>query len=199
MRRGLALTREERNLILSAVKRDREAFAKLYVKFYPLVLARVLPITRNRDEAEDFASETFVRAWNAIDRFEARDVSIAAWLCTIAERLALTHVKSRRPSLNFEEVELVASSHESPELVAERKSDSVAVRTALMALPRLQRQVLSQRFLDELSHDDVAVRLARSVGSVRVIQHRALLALRGIMRDRGRPGSAPNTGPGGLK
>ena len=66
----MALSSDERTLIARATKRDPEAFAQLYIQFYEPVLRRVSAIVRDRHDAEDVTSEAFLRAWNAIPRFE---------------------------------------------------------------------------------------------------------------------------------
>jgi RNA polymerase sigma-70 factor (ECF subfamily) len=182
----MAISHEERVLIAHAIKRDHEAFATLYVQYYDAVMRRVTGIVDNREEAADITSEAFLRAWNAISRFEDRDISIQAWLCTIAERLAFKHLKKRRPQVELDNVSLEANSEESPERILELQTEAADVRLALVELPDMQRQVLSKRFLEGLSYDDIGASLGKPVGTVRVIQHRALRALRVIVDARRR-------------
>ena len=192
----MALSPEERTLISRAIRRDREAFAQLYVQYHGAVLRRVLQIVNRRDEAEDITGETFLRAWNAVDRFQERDVSILAWLCKIGERRALEYLRKNRPVVGLEEISLQASQDESPEDIAERKAAAAEVRRALHKLPKAQREVLSQRFLNDLGYDEVAESLGKPAGTIRVIQHRALAALRLIIKEErsNRARSRPSTG-----
>lgn len=192
----MALSSEERILIGRAVKRDREAFAELYVRYHPSVMRRVQQIVYQRDEAEDIVGETFLRAWNAVDRFQDRDVSILAWLCRIAENRAFEYMKKKHPHSDLDEVAIQTSQDEGPEEVALRRSEAVDVRQAMVQLPHLQREVLSRRFLGDMDYNQVAESLGKPIGTVRVIQHRALAALRLIMaQDKsGPPSSKPSTG-----
>src|SRR3972149_11168270 len=102
----MPLSAEERKLISRATRRDREAFAQLYVRYHPAVFQRALSLVGNRQEADDLASETFLRAWNGIHRFEDRGVSIQAWLLTIAKHLALKHLVRRRRTVALDQVVL---------------------------------------------------------------------------------------------
>jgi RNA polymerase sigma-70 factor (ECF subfamily) len=183
----MAISPEERILIARAVKRDPEAFSQLYVRFYDQVLRRVSTIVRDRYEAEDITSEAFLRAWNAIPRFEVRDVSILAWFCTIAERLAVKHVKNRRSNVPVEDTIFDLSLEATPDVAYEREADAAMVKAALSELPSMQRQVVSMRFLDDLSYDELGLAVGKSVGTVRVIQHRALKALRAIVTAKQAP------------
>ena len=174
----MAITADERALIAKVVKRDREAFSEIYLLYHDQVLLRTTAILHNRDEARDVAGEAFLRAWNAIERFEDRDVSICAWLCKIAERVALKRLRRSVYSMDVEVLSAVESDDASLEELAERASDGVEVRLALQELPELQQIVLKRRFFDDASYDSVSSELGKSVGAVRVIQHRALTSLK---------------------
>ncbi|UVS79049.1 RNA polymerase sigma-D factor [Actinokineospora sp. UTMC 2448] len=58
------------------------------------------------------------------------------------------------------------------------------VRTAIAALPPVQREVLRLRLLEGLSADEVAERLSMTPAAVRLVQHRALTALRVYLASR---------------
>jgi RNA polymerase sigma factor (sigma-70 family) len=67
--------------------------------------------------------------------------------------------------------------------MAERQAETAAVMNALVKLPELQRQVISKRLLQHLSYDDIGASLGKPVGTVRVIKHRALIAIRSILKE----------------
>jgi RNA polymerase sigma-70 factor (ECF subfamily) len=176
---------DQRTLIERAIQRDREAFAELYVKYHDPVLRRVRRVIGNQQEAFDITSEVFLRAWNTIERYEDRGLPILAWLCTIAQRLAITHLSKRRWNLGLDEIEYEVHKGETPEEIAERRSMANSLRRALVELPDLQREVLSKRFLEHLTYDEIGSSLGKRPGTVRVIQHRALRALRLIVLRNG--------------
>jgi RNA polymerase sigma-70 factor (ECF subfamily) len=182
----MAVSEEERVLVAVAITKDREAFADLWLLYKDRVYQRVASIIRQPDLAEDITSEAFLRAWNAIEKYEPRDVTILAWLCRIAERVAFRELKRQRPSVEIEGLALEADEAESPEFIAEQEAGKADMLTAINALPETQKLVLSRRFIDDLSYDDVSKVLGKSVGSVRLIQHRALKALKLILIERQR-------------
>jgi RNA polymerase sigma-70 factor (ECF subfamily) len=190
----MAVTEEERVIVAQAIKKDREAFADLWVLYKDRVYQRVSSIIRQPDLAEDITSEAFLRAWNAIEKYEPRDVTILAWLCRIAERVAFRELKRQKPTTELDGLMLEADATESPEYIAEQKAGDDDMLAALHGLPETQRQVLSKRFIDDLSYDDVSKMLGKSVGSVRLIQHRALKALKLIVIERQRLASMMNSG-----
>jgi RNA polymerase sigma-70 factor (ECF subfamily) len=182
----MAVSQDELLIVALAIKKDREAFADLWVLYKDRVYQRVASIIKQPDLAEDITSEAFLRAWNAIEKFQPRDVTILAWLCRIAERIAFRELKRRKPTVEIDGLMLEADDAESPEHVAEMNASDRDVIDAMSGLTETQRQVLSRRFIDDLSYDDVSKLLGKSVGSVRLIQHRALKALKLILIERQR-------------
>ena len=180
----MALDFEERTLIARAVRRDPEAFSQLYVQFYDPVLRRVNGIVRNHHDAEDITNEAFLRAWNAMPRFQDRDVSILAWFSIIAERIAIKQVRNRRPSVAVEDVVLGAPMDHNPDVLAEQAYDVAVLKEALEELPSMQREIVSKRFLEDRSYTELGLAFGKPEGTVRVIQHRALKALRTILSDK---------------
>ena len=73
------------------------SFAHLYQVYYPLVYCRVYAIVHQREEAEDAAQETFLRAYKSLATFDPLRGSMASWLSHIATHtaLGLVHYRSR--------------------------------------------------------------------------------------------------------
>ena len=75
---------------------DREAFGKLYDAYVDTVFRYLFLRVGGRALAEDFTSETFLRALRRIYTFKWQGHDIAAWFITIARNLVSDHAKSAR-------------------------------------------------------------------------------------------------------
>jgi RNA polymerase sigma-70 factor (ECF subfamily) len=185
----MALTSvDEKKLINRAIHREPEAFSDLYLKYQPFVLRHVHYLVGNRQEAEDITSETFLRAWNSIHRFEERGFSIRSWLLKIAYNLRNEHFRhlgrhsGHRDLADLEDEILDPDPRISPEWVIESVSQWEPIGKALQKLPKPQRQVIVLRFLGDLSYEEIHSIIGKSVGATRVIQHRALKALQKMLQ-----------------
>jgi RNA polymerase sigma factor (sigma-70 family) len=58
------------------------------------------------------------------------------------------------------------------------------VRAALLRLPAEQQQVIQLRFLEEWSHEEVAVQIGKSIDATRALQHRAMTTLRRMLLEK---------------
>jgi RNA polymerase sigma-70 factor (ECF subfamily) len=169
---------------------DREAFAEIYTRYYARVYAYLRVVVRSESEAEDCTQQTFVRAFEALPRYQHRGHPFAAWLFRIARNEGLGQLQrgSRSEVVDPQQpgpLNRSADAGHSPLDVLEWISD----RELLLffeRLPLVQRQALALRYLFDLSSAQVAQVLDRSPDDVRQLQSRALAALRSRLAAVGR-------------
>jgi RNA polymerase sigma-70 factor (ECF subfamily) len=173
---------EERLLIGRAVDRDAEAFTELYDRNVVRVYRHIYYLVNDIREAEDLTAQTFLKAWEAIDRYKERGAPIIAWLLRIAHNLTISFLRGRRDHGVLDEAFIDQKLHRNPEDAFEQSTDEASVRRAILNLRAEQRQVIMLRFVEEMDYRQVAAVIGKSVPAVRVIQHRALGNLRKIMQ-----------------
>src|SRR5690606_7549763 len=78
------VTNEEADVIRPLVDRakegDADAFGVLYDRFQPEILRYLLVRVRDRDVAEDLVQQVFLKAWQAVPRYQHRGAPFRAWL-----------------------------------------------------------------------------------------------------------------------
>jgi RNA polymerase sigma-70 factor (ECF subfamily) len=173
---------EERALVHRAIERDTSAFAELYDKHVVRVYRHIYYLVNDSREAEDLTAQTFLKAWEAIDRYKERGAPFVAWLLRIGHNLTVSHLRSRRDHSELDEAFIDQKQNRNPEEALERSTEESNVREALLGLRDEQRQVIMLRFVEELDYREVAAMIGKSVPAVRVIQHRALGNLRKLMQ-----------------
>ncbi|MCH7835983.1 MAG: sigma-70 family RNA polymerase sigma factor [Chloroflexi bacterium] len=175
---------DDGKLIAHAANGDREAFGTLYERYVFRVFRHVYYLTSDTHAAEDLTAQTFLNALEAIPRYEMRGVPFLAWLLRIAYNLTVNHKKVRsNGNAPLPETMEIEGTTYSPEAACEAKADGEQVWDGVRTLRGDQRQVIVMRFIDGLSYLDIAKVLGKSIGAVRVIQYRALCALRRRLED----------------
>lgn len=154
-------------------------FEDLYRRHAPDVLRFALYLTGDRAEAEDIASETFVRVFTSFDRL--RLPTVKGYLFTIARNLHRQgwRGQSRRSSLDGD----VSDQAPGPDAQAEGRDQLARVLGALQQLPEPDRAAVLMRAQDGMSYEEIAAALGLSVAAAKVKVHRArvrLAALPGI-------------------
>lgn len=180
--------RRERQAIRQALDGDRAAFAELYRAHAPRVFAKVLmPKLGNREAAEDALAETFRTAFEKLDTFDDRGVSVYFWFARIATNKALDMHRARgttgRALSSFEN--LIAPLSEGtpdPAELLELRTDIANVRASvaevMQTLNDRYRRAIELRFVEELSRDECAARMDVKLGTFDVLLLRALRAFR---------------------
>lgn len=184
MRRSSLQETDDSKLIARAAKGDREAFGALYERYVFKVFRHVYYLTNDSHTAEDLTAQTFLNALEAIHRYEMRGAPFIAWLLRIAYNLTINHKKVRKNgTAPLPEAVQIEGTLCSPEASCEAKADGERIWEGVRRLRGDQRQVIVMRFVDGLSYPDIAKVIGKSIGAVRVIQYRALCALRRRLED----------------
>jgi len=154
------------------------AFERLYRELAPSVTGYLR--LHGAVEPDDLASETFLGVFTGLAGFEGDEEALRAWVFTIAHRRLVDdwRRRSRRPQLADEPVDL-------GEHLGGDVEDDVLVRIGADTVHRLcallpddQRSVILLRILADLTVEQVAQAMGRSVASVKALQRRGLRALR---------------------
>ncbi len=171
----------DHKLIKLAQQGDQHAFGDLYQAHAPAVFRYLFAHLDNAMDAEDLTGEVFLKAWQALPKYIERGVPFLAYLFRIAHNALVDHYRTnnRFEHKTPETMEIYRVSNE-PEPV-EELANQLEHQKILKVLSRLKtdyQSVLTLRFIGELSPQETAQVMRRSVGAVRVLQHRALAALR---------------------
>lgn len=154
------------------------AFEVLYRDLAPSVTAYLR--LHGAAEPDDLASETFLGVFTGLGRFTGDEDALRAWVFTIAHRRLVDdwRSRSRRPRVTDDAEDLgglPGGDVESDVLVSLGAQD---VHRLCAGLPDDQRAVVLLRILADLTVEQVARVMGRSVGSVKALQRRGLRALR---------------------
>ncbi len=164
----------EEALIKQAQAKSPEAWSLIYERYFNRIYSYVYYRLRNRELAEDLASQVFVEALSGIGRYRYTGRPLLAWLYRIAHNITVDHIRraSRDPARQALPEEIHGG--DSTEALAE-KTD---IFQALERLRPEQQQVVILRFMEGLTSNEVASVMRKSEAAVKALQVRALQALR---------------------
>ena len=134
--------------------------------------------TGAKHEAEDLVADVFIRAMEALDRYEDRGLPFVAFLFRIARNAAIDRSRKTRPDMSIDELVNHPESGQNVEADAARSIERDTLFNAMSKLKPDYREVLLLRFVEGYGAADVGRMTGRSEGAVRTLQHRALDRLR---------------------
>jgi RNA polymerase sigma factor (sigma-70 family) len=154
------------------------AFEVLYRDLSPVVTGYLR--LHGAAEPDDLASETFLGVFTGLAGFSGDEDALRSWVFTIAHRRLIDdwRRRSRRPQLTDDDSDLALLPGGDAEDDALIRVGTEDVHRMCAGLPDDQRSVLLLRVLADLTVEQVASVMGRSVGSVKALQRRGLRTLR---------------------
>jgi RNA polymerase sigma-70 factor (ECF subfamily) len=134
--------------------------------------------------AEDFTSETFLRALRRITTISNQGRDLGAWFVTIARNIVLDHYKSARYRLETPEAETPdrADRDPGPETAVINALTAQRLLAAVRSLGEEQRECITLRFMQGFSVSETAEIMGKKDGAVKALQHRAIRRLAELLR-----------------
>ena len=154
------------------------AFEVLYRDLAPVVTGYLR--LHGAAEPDDLASETFLGVFTGLAGFSGDEDALRSWVFTIAHRRLIDdwRRRSRRPQLTDDAGDLTLLPGGDAEDDALLRVGTDNVHAMCAGLPDDQRSVLLMRVLADLTVEQIASVMGRSVGSVKALQRRGLRSLR---------------------
>lgn len=143
-------------LVLRAKSGDKQAFAEIYETHLTPVYRYLYVRLQNREEAEDITQETFLKAYQALDRFEATRDNFLPYLFTVARNLLINRGKKKRPDVQPpEELDRIVGTGDTA-WYTEQEERKKTIMGALEILSESEREIIELRFFGEQTYAEIA-------------------------------------------
>jgi RNA polymerase sigma-70 factor, ECF subfamily len=182
------MTDDTKSIARGLKQRDPELLDLLIEQYQYRLFRYLIHLTGNRERAEDFFQETWVRVLERGHQYDGK-WKFEAWLFTIARNLILDWHRRKKP----ESLDSLAGPDENASFdVKDEKSATPlesflneeqreGIQSSLTKIPVLYREVLVLRFQEEMQLEEIAGVLSTPVSTVKSRLYRGLEALRGAM------------------
>ena len=179
-----AKAKHDFKLIRAAVDHgDEKAYAELMQIYKKPVYHVVLKMVRNQDDAEDLTIEAFAKAFRNLHKFNP-EYAFSTWLFRIATNNCIDFIrKNKIKTMSIDSAIKVDNGDEitidfrdndlNPAEHAIRNQKIEIMRQVVEQLPDKYRRLVSLRYFDELSYEEIATELKAPLGTVKAQLHRA--------------------------
>jgi RNA polymerase sigma-70 factor (ECF subfamily) len=166
-------------LVARARQGDEAAFEQLVLRHQRYVFNLAYRVLGDYTEAEDMTQEAFVRVWRGLSGFRGQ-ARFTTWLYRIVHNLCLNRLPGlQRELLQTEPLEeVLADPGLSPADLFAVREQMAFLHAQMDRLPEKYRLVLTLRYLQHLSYDEIAAALEMPMGTVKTHIHRARRLLR---------------------
>lgn len=162
------------------VERTGKDFTTLYKKYYPKLIyftSRMLETNKmDIQYAEDISTDSFLTAFEKIEKYEKDKAQFSTWLFTIAKNLALQSIKNNKKQISLD-IEFDDEGTTMKDFIQEEESDvekqAIHEKKAKIMVERIQelkepyRTVIEMREIKKMAYKDIAETLGKNLSTIK--------------------------------
>ncbi len=163
-------------LIDQTLKGDTKAFGELVERYQAFVYTIVIRIVKVREEAEEVAQDTFIKAFQSLSSYRGES-KFSSWLYSIAYRKALDALRKNKKNSSLELIEEITEGDcsviENALSYIEDQERSEVIKKCILELPEKEAAIITLFYFEEqsikeiakitqLTEDNIKVKLYRS-------------------------------------
>ena len=165
-------------LVVQAKAGNAEAFGRLFDHYSGPVYRYIASRVHRPTDAEDLTQTVFVKALEALPRYEPRGIPFGGWLFRLARNTVIDFVRTHHEHSDLEALVERSTEDLGPDEQVVTRQQITAMRAALESLTEDQRDAIALRFFAGLSAREAAEAMGKQEGTIRGLQFRAIAALR---------------------
>ncbi len=172
-------------LIEKYKKGDKRSLEKIYFKYKKQLLKIIWYYVHNSQDVEDIMQALFLKLITGINKYKPyKNVKFKTWLFRVGVNTAKDFLKKKRPEVdevNEVNIEQIDSIEDKREELTEKMADRELIkeiRKSVMLLPIKYREVVTLLHFEDLTYEEVAAILKKTVGIVKSRMNYALNLLR---------------------
>ena len=159
---------------------NHKAWKNFFDEYYPLLFRYILLRVNNREVAQDLTSDVLVNIVRYVKHKEKKVDNVRAFVYTAARNRVIDYYRSRNNERLMVNIEKVSETLLSDEQESELKNveDTHSIVKLLQEVDEQDRELIIMRYIDELSHKEIAAIIGKNETSVRVQIHRIMNSIK---------------------
>lgn len=174
----------EEQLLNEAIRYNEAALGELYDRYEAKIYSYIYRRTGDQVLSEDLTAQVFLKMLEAIRKSNAWHSSFSGWLYRIAHNLVVDHFRrrDRQKQIPIDDAPILVATEHNPVKTSELNLNAEYLRGAIQRLTDEQAEVVSLRFLEGYSINEVAKLMDKTEGAVKALQYRAVATLRQFLQ-----------------
>jgi len=165
------------------VKQDKEAFAELYDRYIEKIFRFVYFKVSNRQEAEDVASEVFLKTWDYLTNSDTKKIDrFSSFIYQVARNKVIDIYRDRAKTqtCSLDDIETLPSDT-TPFHTVSALQEKKELHAAIRQMKQQYQEAVILRYIDGLSIKEISVVIGKRPTAVRVMLHRAMKKLQELL------------------
>ncbi len=158
------------------VERTGKDFSTLYKKYYPKLIYYTSKMCNDPQKAEDISTDSFMTAFEKIDKYDVEKAQFSTWLFTIAKNLALQSIKNDKKNISLD-IEYDNEGTTMKDFITEEESDIVLhdvqdkkaeiMKKHIDMLKEPYKSVIEMREIKRMSYKDISDTLGKNLSTIK--------------------------------
>lgn len=158
------------------VERTGKDFSTLYKKYYPKLIYFTSKMCNDAQTAEDISTDSFMTAFEKIDKYEKDKAQFSTWLFTIAKNLALQNIKNSKKTISLD-IEYDQEGTTMKDFIQEEDSDNHLhtvkemkadiMKDCISRLKEPYKSVIEMREIKKMSYKDISDKLGKNLSTIK--------------------------------
>ncbi len=182
-------------LVVKAREGDQKAYASLMQRYKDSIYFMALKMVNNKEDAMDLTVETFAKAFDKLDKYQP-DFAFSTWLFRVATNNCIDFIRKKKLNTmslhgmvdddGDERPMQIKTDDLNPEEFSIKKQQTQELKALVESLPQRYRNLITLRYFDELSYEEISTQLSLPLGTVKAQLFRAKYLLGNIINRRNR-------------
>jgi len=179
-------------IIRSVLSGDSSQFALLWQKYNKQIYANVLKLVRSIDDADDIVQDTFLKAFNALHSYN-QTFPFPAWLYKIASNTCIDYFRRKRiRPISIENInreggdiyDIIPDKSTPIDVNIINNETKEELLKAVEQLPLRFKQCIQLRHFEELSYEEISIKMNLPLGTVKITLFRARKMLLNMLSNK---------------
>jgi RNA polymerase sigma factor (sigma-70 family) len=179
-------------IIRSVLSGDSSQFALLWQKYNKQIFASVLKLVRSIDDADDIVQDTFLKAFNALHSYN-QTFPFPAWLYKIASNTCIDYFRRKRiRPISIENInreggdiyDIIPDKSTPIDVNIINNETKEQLLKAVEQLPLRYKQCIQLRHFEELSYEEISIKMNLPLGTVKITLFRARKMLLNMLSNK---------------
>ena len=179
-------------IIRSVLSGDSSQFALLWQKYNKQIFASVLKLVRSIDDADDIVQDTFLKAFNALHSYN-QTFPFPAWLYKIASNTCIDYFRRKRiRPISIENInrdggdiyDIIPDKSTPIDVNIINNETKEELLKAVEQLPLRFKQCIQLRHFEELSYEEISIKMNLPLGTVKITLFRARKMLLNMLSNK---------------
>ncbi len=157
-------------------ERTGNDFTHFYTKYYPKLIYYTSKMCNDQQKAEDVTTESFMTAFEKIDKYEKEKSQFSTWLFTIARNIMLQEIKNQKKTVSID-VEVDEEGATLKDFIHEEESNdhivdlthkkSEIMKKHISNLKEPYKKVIEMREIKKMAYKDIAEQLGKNLSTIK--------------------------------